>query len=116
MSLWVIEINGRLPAYARFASLCGLPLGRVLVDIALGHDAAGAAPYPACAAGQRYVNPGLTLRTLVADWRAGGSLAAAMRRAAADARGGGAQLAAMLADPAPLVGRTLRDWRERREA
>ena len=114
--LKVIEINGRLPAYARFASLCGLPLGRVLVDIALGHDAAGAAPYPACAAGQRYVNPGLTLRTLVADWRAGGSLAAAMRRAAADARGGGAQLAAMLADPAPLVGRTLRDWRERREA
>lgn len=108
--LTVIEINGRMPAYGRFASLCGLPLGRLLVDLARSPDGVEPMRYPAYAIGRRYVNPGLYARTLVAELRQRRPLGATLARARADARGGGAQLARMLADPAPMLGRTLRDF------
>lgn len=111
--LTVIEINGRMPAYGRFASLCGLPLGRLLVDLARSPDGVEPMRYPAYAVGQRYVNPGLFVRTVVAELRRRRPLRATLAQARADARGGGGQLARMFADPGPMLGRTLRDFGRR---
>lgn len=105
----VIEINGRFPAYARFAALCGLVVGRLAVELALGEAAPTAPRFPDYVVGRRYVNPGLFLRTVLADWRANPSKRAVLKRAAADCAGAGAQLRSMLSDPLPMVGRVLAD-------
>lgn len=105
----VIEINGRFPAYARFAIQCGLPVGRLAASLALGRTAPPALRFPDYAVGRRYMNPGLLARIVLADWRAGPSKIAALKQAAADCAGAGAQLQDMLSDPSPMIGRLLMD-------
>jgi len=105
----VIEINGRFPGYARFAMLCGMPLGRLTARLALGGVAPPAFFFPDYAVGRKYVAPGVFLRTVFADWRTHRFKLTAIQQAAADAAGAGAHLRSMLSDPLPLVGRLLRD-------
>ena len=104
----VIEINPRFPAYLRFAMCCGLPLARLAAQLALGGEIA-ALKYPSYAVGMKYVNPGLFLRSALADLKTARSKAGAVTKAVSDLTGTGRVFAHMLGDPLPVVGRMLAD-------
>jgi predicted ATP-grasp superfamily ATP-dependent carboligase len=99
----VIEINPRFPGYLRFAPECGVNLPVLAVRSALSSECQ---PLPAYTVGASYVNPGLLLRTKMADafsgeWRhAIGNLPQEM---------GGAlrTLCQLVDDPLPFAARLL---------
>jgi hypothetical protein len=101
----LIEINPRFPGYLGFAVACGLHLPRLAVRAALG-SASGPTGY---AVGQRYLNPGLHLRGVAAEWRAAGRSVGALRRGLAEARGARWLDRDDLRDPAPRLGKALRE-------
>lgn len=121
----VIEINPRFPGYLRFARYCGLDVPLLAVQSALGDVSAlaselvpsredscdaGSAPgngLPVYRVGKPYIAPTLFLRTFRDDARSLG-IGAAVRKAKTDLRGSAAVILDMLADPGPLLVRTLR--------
>jgi D-aspartate ligase len=107
----VIEINPRFPAYLRFAMVCGLPLARLAAALALEDENITPLKYPSYAVGMKYVNPGLYLRTTLADMRTAATGASAFRRAITDLAGAGQVFTDMLKDPLPMMGRLLLDIR-----
>ena len=100
----VIEINPRFPAYMRFPWHCGLDLPTLAARLSLGDTADD--ELPRYRTGVTYVAPTLFLRTLRDDRRARGTLKALLG-AARDARRGAPVVLGMLADPLPLIFRTL---------
>jgi predicted ATP-grasp superfamily ATP-dependent carboligase len=101
----VIEINPRFPGYQRFAMTCGLPLARLAARLALEDENIAPLKYPSYSVGMKFVNPGLFLRTTLADMRPTSVRASALRRAIADLVGTGPAVAGMLKDPLPMIGR-----------
>jgi predicted ATP-grasp superfamily ATP-dependent carboligase len=105
----VIEINPRFPAYLRFAMACGLPFARLAAALALESGNVTPLPYPSYVVGRKFVNPGLFLRTTLADMHSTSVAASAFSRAIADLAGTGQAFAGMLKDPLPMMGRLLLD-------
>lgn len=108
----VIEINPRFPAYLRFALTCGLPLARLTAALTLEEEKVTPLTYPSYTVGMKFVNPGLFLRTAIADTRTAVAGDSPMRRAIRDLAGSGPAFAEMLTDPMPFVGRLLHDIRK----
>ena len=104
----VIEINPRFPGYARFLGHCGLDIGTRTVQLAQGMDVPHA-PFPAYRVGQRYLNPGLFLRSLSEHWKQAGPRTA-LTDGIRDARRSAGFVGSLLGDPLPLLGRTIFDW------
>jgi predicted ATP-grasp superfamily ATP-dependent carboligase len=105
----VIEINPRFPAYLRFAMACGLPFARLAAALALESGNVTPLPYPSYVVGRKFVNPGLFLRTTLADMHSTSVAASAFSRAIADLAGTGQAFSGMLKDPLPMMGRLLLD-------
>jgi hypothetical protein len=101
----LIEINPRFPGYLGFAVACGLHLPRLAARAALGLPLAPTAH----AVGRRYLNRGLHLRAVAAEWRAAGHPWPVLRRGLAEARGARWLDRDDLADPAPRLGKALRE-------
>jgi predicted ATP-grasp superfamily ATP-dependent carboligase len=102
----VIEINPRFPGYLRFAWQCGLDLPMLATRIALGDERAAGTGVPRYTVGATYVAPTLFLRTVRDDMRERG-LMYALRRASRDLHGSARGVFGMLADPLPLIARTV---------
>ncbi len=102
----VIEINPRFPAYLRFARSCGLDLPLLAARLALGDERVPPRAFPGYRVGRRYVAPTLFARTVRDDVRAHG-FGVALRTARTDLRGAAAGILGLLADPLPLLARTL---------
>lgn len=102
----VIEINPRFPGTLRLAVLSGLDLPRLVARAAAGEELQGLRGLSPYREGVVYLAPTLFARTVNADaarrgWRA--ALASACR----DAAGSGPCLAGLLAEPLPLLARSL---------
>lgn len=102
----LIEINPRFPGYLRHASRCGVELAECAVRAALGDEppaAAGLLPYRA---GVAYVAPVAFVTSVVQDARVRG-WRTALAGAWHEARAAAPLLRDMLADPLPVVARSL---------
>jgi predicted ATP-grasp superfamily ATP-dependent carboligase len=106
----VIEINPRFPGYLRFPWHCGLDLPMLAARAALGEISSTNANFPSYRVGAAYAAPTLFLRTFRDDVRAHG-IVPAIRCARTDLRGSAPLVFGMLADPLPLLVRTLRSTR-----
>ena len=101
----VLEVNPRMPSYVRFVVDCGLNLPVLAGALALAPAAVEPLPYPAYAAGRRYVCLGPFARGLLDEMREPGRRWQQLRRALGDVRG--ARLAGFWEDPLPFIGRVV---------
>ncbi len=101
----VIEINPRMPAYMRFAGLCGWDLPVRAVELAMGDRASGN-PALTFSPGSGYCRPGFFVSTCMDDLR-GSGLRSAIARAWTDWREVRPSLRDSLRDPVPMIGRIL---------
>ena len=100
----VIEVNPRFPGYLRFPVRCGLDLPLLAVWAAMGERCDSR--YPAYRVGATYVAPTLFLKTVGWARARHGSLHA-VREARRDLGAALFGVAEMLADPLPLLARTI---------
>lgn len=107
----VIEINPRFPGYLRFPLVCGLPLARLAMALSLGDKTVHPLHFPSYRVGMKYVNPGLFLRSVLADFSSGLARSGALKRSILDLSGAAPMFADMLKDPLPMMGRLLLDVR-----
>ena len=107
----VIEINPRFPAYLRLPMICGLPLARLALSLTMDNEATRPLKFPSYTVGVKYLNPGLFLRTALADVRFSSTRISAFGKAIADLDHTAPVVSSMLGDPLPMVGRLLMDMR-----
>ena len=107
----VIEINPRFPAYLRLPMICGLPLARLAVSLTMGNEVTSPVKFPSYTVGVKFLNPGLFLRTALAEMHAAPAKISALGKAIADLDRTAPVVSSMLSDPLPMVGRLLLDMR-----
>ena len=107
----LLEINPRFPGYVRFAIHCGLDIAAIAVLSALGKQTLPCGELPEYAVGEKYLNPGLFLRSVGAQLRSRTHWGVVVRDAIRDMQGTAGVVTSMLADPLPLVGRVLAEAR-----
>lgn len=102
----VIEINPRFAGSLRLSAICGLNLPLLAALAATGATLRPAPEGKAYPEGVRYLAPTLFARSVMADARRNG-WGRALRAAWGDAAGSGACLHSLLAEPLPILARSL---------
>ena len=102
----VIEINPRFPGTLRLSVLCGLDLPLLVAQAAIGSPMPAQPRLPAYPEGKRYLAPTLFARSVLDDAEHRG-WPRALATAWADTAGSTAMLRNLLAEPLPVLARSL---------